>query len=174
LAFIGAVTGFFVNIQGHFHHNAQRDSEMAVAQSQTRQADYQASVQSYANILKAEPSITRRSTSNSRSPSCGLKPGQDPGITVAAQLDQIIAILDAALARTNGAAAADVQAHIGWAHWLNQHVAQREYWAALPDLIRASCTASPGPSFIPVRTGGNCAQTWPISTETVSRRCLSG
>jgi hypothetical protein len=55
LAFIGAVTGFFGNIQNHFHHNAQVDSQMAVAQSQARQGDYQASVQSYADILKTEP-----------------------------------------------------------------------------------------------------------------------
>ncbi|HET6168934.1 MAG TPA: hypothetical protein VFE01_02085, partial [Terracidiphilus sp.] len=51
LGFVGTVTGFFGNIQGHFHHNAQLDSKMAVAQSQSRQADYQASVQSYADIL---------------------------------------------------------------------------------------------------------------------------
>ncbi|HEY5212520.1 MAG TPA: hypothetical protein VIJ38_05805, partial [Acidobacteriaceae bacterium] len=36
LAFIGAMTGFFGNIQNHFHHNAQVDSQMAVAQSQAR------------------------------------------------------------------------------------------------------------------------------------------
>jgi hypothetical protein len=53
LAFIGTVTGFFGNIQNHFHHHAQVDSQMAVAQSQARQGDYQASVQSYADILKA-------------------------------------------------------------------------------------------------------------------------
>ena len=37
----------------------------------------------------------------------------------------LIAILDAGLARTKGAAAADVQSHLGWAHWLNQHIAER-------------------------------------------------
>jgi hypothetical protein len=132
LGFIGAVTGFFGNIQGHFNHNAQRDSEMAVAQSQARQADYQASVQSYANILKAEPLYHPALDQQLQVTELWVedyhgKPGEDPGVTVAAQLDQIIAILEAALARTNGAAAADVQAHLGWAHWLNQHVAKREF-----------------------------------------------
>jgi tetratricopeptide (TPR) repeat protein len=134
LGFIGAVTGFFGNIQGHFHHNAQRDSQMAVAQSQSRQGDFQASVQSYADILKTEPLYRPALDQQLQATMLWvedyhvyLKPGEDPGAAVAAQLDQIIAILDAALARTNGPPAADVQAHLGWAHWLNQHVAEREF-----------------------------------------------
>src|ERR1700678_4463562 len=55
LGFIGAITGLFGNIQDHFRHNTQVDAQMVVAQSQARQGDYQASVQSYADILKAEP-----------------------------------------------------------------------------------------------------------------------
>ena len=134
LGFIGVVTGFFGNIQGHFHHNAQLDSEMAVAQSQSRQGDYQASVESYADILKAEP-LDRPALDQQLQSTMQwvenyhvyLKPGEDPGAAVASQLDRIIAILDAALARTNGIATADVQAHLGWAHWLNEQVARREF-----------------------------------------------
>jgi tetratricopeptide (TPR) repeat protein len=134
LAFIGAVTGFFGNIQNHFHHNAQVDSQMAVAQSQARQGDYQASVQTYADILKAEPLYPPALDQQLQSTMLWvenyhvyLKPGEDPGGAVASQLDQIIAILDAALVRTHGTAAADVQAHLGWTHWLNQHIAEREF-----------------------------------------------
>ncbi len=134
LGFIGAVTGFFGNIQGHFHHNAQLDSQMAVAQSQSRQGDFQASVQSYADILKSEPLYRPALDQQLQATMLWvedyhvyLKPGEDPGAAVASQLDQIIVILDSALARTNGTAAADVQAHLGWAHWLNQHIAEREF-----------------------------------------------
>jgi tetratricopeptide (TPR) repeat protein len=134
LGFIGAITGFFGNIQGHFHHNAQLDSQMAVAQSQSRQGDFQASVQTYADILKAEPLYRPALDQQLQATKLWVedyhvysKPGEDPGAAVASQLDQIIAILDAALARTNGTLAADVQAHLGWAHWLNQHVAEREF-----------------------------------------------
>jgi tetratricopeptide (TPR) repeat protein len=134
LAFIGAITGFFGNIQNHFHHNAQVDSQMAVAQSQARQEDYQASVQSYADILKAEPLYRPALDQQLQSTMLWVenyhvyvKPGDDPGAVVASQLDQIIAILDAALARTHGTGTADVQAHLGWAHWLNQHIAEREF-----------------------------------------------
>ena len=134
LGLIGTVTGFFGNIQGHFHHDTQLDSEMAVAQSQSRQGDFEASVQSYADILKAEPLYRPALDQHLQATMLWvenyhvyLKPGEDPGAAVASQLDQIIAILDAALARTKGTAAADVQAHLGWAHWLNEHVARREF-----------------------------------------------
>ena len=152
LGFIGAVSGFFGNIQGHFHHNAQLDSQMAVAQSQTRQADYQLSVQSYADILKAEPLYAPALDQQLQATMLWvenyhvlLKPGEDPGAAVAAQLDQIISILDAALARTKGSQAADVQAHLGWAHWLNQHIAEREFPpnAAAERNFRAALAADP-------------------------------
>jgi tetratricopeptide (TPR) repeat protein len=152
LGFIGAVTGFFGSIQGHFHHNVQLDSEMAVAQSQSRQGDYQASVQSYADILKTEPLYRPALDQQLQATMLWvedyhvyLKPGEDPGTAVASQLDQIIAILDAALARTQGTMAADVQAHLGWAHWLNQHVAEREFPpnAAAERDYRAALAADP-------------------------------
>ena len=134
LGLIGAMTGFFGNIQNHFHSNAQLDSQMAVAQSQAGQGDYQASVQSYADILKTHPLYRPALDQQLQSTMLWvedyhayLKPGEDPGAAVASQLDQIIAIFDAAHGRTNGIAAADVQAHLGWAHWLNQHVAEREF-----------------------------------------------
>ncbi len=152
LGFVGTVTGFFGNIQGHFHHNAQLDSKMAVAQSQSRQADYQASVQSYADILKGEalyrPALDQQLQATMlwvENYHAYVQPGGDPGGSVPTQLDQIIAILDAALARTHGAAAADVQAHLGWAHWLNQHVAEREYPpdAAAERNFRAALASDP-------------------------------
>jgi tetratricopeptide (TPR) repeat protein len=152
LAFIGTVTGFFGNIQGHFHQNAQLDSEMAVAQSQSRQRDYQASVQSYADVLKADPLYRpaldqQLQTTMLWVENYGVyvKEGEDPGAAAASQLDQIIAILDAAVARTGGTAAADVQAHLGWAHWLNQHVAEREFppEAAAERNFRAALASDP-------------------------------
>jgi len=152
LAFIGAATGFFGNVQGHFHHNAQLDSEMAIAQSQTHQADYPLSVQSYADILKADPLYGPALDQQLQATMLWvenyhvlLKPGEDPGAAVAGQLDQIIAILDAGLARTHGTLSADVQAHLGWAHWLNQHVAEREFPpdAAAERNFRAALAADP-------------------------------
>jgi tetratricopeptide (TPR) repeat protein len=73
-----------------------------------------------------------------------MKEGQDdPGPVVASQLDHIIAILDAALVRTKGTQAADVQAHLGWTHWLNQHVARREFGPAAEKNLRAAFATDP-------------------------------
>lgn len=127
LGFIGTVTGFFGNIQGHLHRNAQLDAQMSIAQSQSRQADYQASVQDYAEILKADPLYGPALDQQLQSTMLWVENFQSSGGTVAPQLDQIIGILEAGLTRTKGAQAADVQAHLGWAHWLNQHVAEREF-----------------------------------------------
>jgi len=152
LGFLGTVTGFFGNIQGHLHHNAQLDSQMAIAQTQFREGDYQASVQSYADILKADslyrPALdqqlqaTMRWVENFR---VYAKDGEDPGAAIAGELDQIMAILDAGLSRARGAQEADVQAHIGWAHWLNQHIAEREFPpnAAAEQNFRAALATDP-------------------------------
>jgi Tfp pilus assembly protein PilF len=127
LGLIGAVTGLFGNIQGHLHHNAKLDAQMSIAQSQFHQGDYQASVQSYADILKADPLYGPALDQQLQSTMLWVEGFQSFGAAVAPQLDQIITILEAGLTRTKGAQAADVQAHLGWAHWLNQHVAEREF-----------------------------------------------
>ena len=176
LGFIGAVTGFFGNIQGHFHHNTQLDSQMAVAQSQSRQGDYQASVQSYADILKTEPLYRPALDQQLQSTMLWvenfhvyLKPEEDPGAAVASQLDQIIAILDAALARTSGTAAADVQAHLGWAHWLNEHIAKREFPpnAAAERNFRAALATDPSNVFANAMLGNWMTQNGGSLTEAV-------
>lgn len=127
LGFIGAVSGFFGNIQAHLHRNAQLDAQMSIAQSQFRQGDYQASVQSYADILKADPLYGPALDQQLQSTMLWVENYQSFEAAVAPQLDQIITILEAGLTRTKGTQAADVQAHLGWAHWLNQHVAEREF-----------------------------------------------
>jgi len=176
LGFIGAVTGFFGNIQAHFHHNTQLDSQMAVAQSQARQGDYQASVQSYADILKTEPLYRPALDQQLQSTMLWvenyhvyLKPEEDPGAAVASQLDQIIAILDAALARTNGTAAADVQAHLGWAHWLNEHVAGREFPpnAAAEQNFRAALATDPSNVYANAMLGNWMTQNGGSLTDAV-------
>jgi hypothetical protein len=37
----------------------------------------------------------------------------------------------------------DIQAHIGWAHWLNQHIAEREFGPAAENNLRAALASDP-------------------------------
>ena len=150
LGFIGATTGFFGNIRDHFHHNAALDLQFATAQSQSRQGDYQAAVQTYADILKADP-VSRPALDQQLQTTMlwvehfhtYVKEGEDPAGMAGPQLDQIILILDAGLPRTKGTANADVEAHLGWAHWLNQHIAAREFGNTAEHDFRAALTTDP-------------------------------
>lgn len=68
---------------------------------------------------------------------------QNAADLAAPALDQIIAILDGGLTRTKGSQAADLQAHLGWAHWLNQHIAAREFGSAAEQNFRAALATDP-------------------------------
>ena len=68
---------------------------------------------------------------------------QNAADMAAPALDQVMAILDAGLTRSKGSQAADVQAHIGWAHWLNQHIAEREFGSVAEQNFRAALVADP-------------------------------
>jgi hypothetical protein len=64
--------------------------------------------------------------------------GVDPAKLAAGKLDEIMPVLDAGLAQSKGTRQADVQAHLGWAHWLNWHIAEREYGSAAENNLRAA------------------------------------
>ena len=65
-------------------------------------------------------------------------------IPAAIALDEIFPILDAGLTRSKGSPdTADIQAHIGWAHWLNQHIAEREFGTAAEDDLRTALGLDP-------------------------------
>src|SRR6201999_2216636 len=69
--------------------------------------------------------------------------GQNAAGAAGPQLDQLFAILDAALGKRKAAQAADVEAHLGWAHWLNQHIAEREFGPIAEHDLRAALALDP-------------------------------
>ena len=60
-------------------------------------------------------------------------------------LAELIGVLDAALARTTekGSRAADILAHLGWAHWLNQKIAHKELGPAAERDLREALKLDP-------------------------------
>ena len=134
---IGGVT-WFIN-----HHRAtvERQEKMSLAETQAKQGEYQASIQSYSEILKADPlyqpALDEELTTT-------MQWVESPIHFDAASLDQIMSILDAGLTRTKDKTrAADILAHIGWTHWLNQKLAQREFGPAAEQSFHTALAADP-------------------------------
>ncbi len=160
MSWVGGITaliGLFVSVRSgilwfedHQRHKAELQSKMALAQAQARQGEYQASIQSNADILKEGP--LDRPALDQQLDTAMLwlenfhvvaREGQDEDEAAAAALDQIMPILDSGLTRSKGSQAADIQAHIGWAHWLNKRIAAREFGDLDEQNLRAALKLDP-------------------------------
>ena len=152
-----ALIGLFASLAGgvtwvvtHHRQEQERNARMALAQTQVQQGDYQGAVESYNAILKDDsgyaPALDAQLNAAEQwveNFHVTTREDQDAAPVAAALLDQIMPILDAGLTRSKGAQAADVQAHIGWAHWLNQKIAEREFGSAAEQNLRAALATDP-------------------------------
>ncbi len=151
---ISALIGLFASIAGgvtwfssHQKHKAELQAKMALAQSHAKQGEYQASIQIYDEILKDDP-LYRPALDEELSTAMLWAedfhvPGQNSAALAAPLIDQMMTILESGLKRSKGLQAADVQAHIGWAHWLNQDIAEREFGPLAEQNFRAALAADP-------------------------------
>jgi tetratricopeptide (TPR) repeat protein len=150
IGLLASVAGGITWFQNHHKQQAELQAKMALAQAQAKQGEYQASIQSYADILKADP-LYRPALDQQLNTAMlwvedfdvSAQSDQNAAELAAPALDQIMAILDSALNRSKGSQAADVQAHIGWAHWLNQHIAEREFGPVAEQDLRAALAVDP-------------------------------
>jgi tetratricopeptide (TPR) repeat protein len=155
LAWVGgasAVIGLFAAISGQLHlfeggraHKAELEAKMAVAQTQVKQGEYEAAVGSYGEVLKGSPLYGPAQDGQLDAAMLWVENFQvlgdennDAAKLAGAKLDVIMPVLDAGLARAKGTREADVQAHLGWAHWLNWHIAEREFGLAAEKNLRAA------------------------------------
>jgi len=152
-----ALIGLFVSIAGgvtwfvaRHKKQTERQSKMALAEAQATQGEYQASIKSYADILSGDP-LYRPALDQQLNAAMRwtedfhvvTRADQNSAELAAPALDQIFAILDAGHIRSKGSEAADVQAHIGWAHWLNEKIANREFDSVAEQNLRAALGADP-------------------------------
>jgi tetratricopeptide (TPR) repeat protein len=111
---------------------------MATGQSQSARGEYESAFRTYQSLLKIDPgnqdaideqlNAAMRWLQNFRVVEANGVKVED---VAAALLAEILPVLDAGLARAERTPrAADVLAHSGWAHWLNQRIAQREFGRA--------------------------------------------
>ena len=152
-----ALIGLFVSIAGgvtwfvaRHKKQTERQSKMALAEAQATQGEYQASIKSYADILSGDP-LYRPALDQQLNAAMRwtedfhvvTRADQNSAELAAPALDQIFAILDAGHIRSKGSEAADVQAHIGWAHWLNEKIANREFDSVAEQNLRAALGSDP-------------------------------
>jgi tetratricopeptide (TPR) repeat protein len=176
-----ALIGLFVTLAGgvtwfvsHHRHQAERQGKMALAQAQSKQGEYSASIQTYADILKTDssyrPAIDQQLNTAmlwAENFSVLAREDQSAAGLAGPALDQIMVILDAGLTRAKGSQAADVQAHIGWTHWLNQHIAEREFGSAAEQNFRAALALSPSNVYANAMLGNWMLQTGGNFTEAI-------
>jgi tetratricopeptide (TPR) repeat protein len=150
IGLFGSLAGGVAWLVSHHRQQTERQAKLALAQAQEKQGEYQAAIQTYGDLLKSNP-LDRPALDEQLNTTMHwvedfhVLVGTDENAAAVAgpALDQIMAILDAGLARSKGTQAADVQAHIGWAHWLNQHIAEREFGATAEQNFRAALATDP-------------------------------
>ena len=184
MTWVGGITalfGLFASLAGgvtwfvnHHKRQAERQGKMALAQIQATQGEYQASLQIYTDILKADPTYRPALDQQLKVTMLWVenfgvlaREDQNAADLSAPALDQIFAILDSGLTRTKGSEAADVQAHIGWAHWLNQHISEREIGPAAEQNLRAALASDPTNLYANAMLGNWMLQTGGDFTEAI-------
>jgi len=154
---ISAIIGLFASIAGgvtwfinHHNRHSEQQAQLALAQTQAAQGDYQASIETYSDLLKADPSnisiVEKQLDTTMLWVENYLAPageGQNSADLSAVEIGNMIAILEAGLTRAKGSRAADIEAHLGWAHWLNQKIAAREFGNAAEQNMRAALASDP-------------------------------
>jgi hypothetical protein len=123
------------------------DPRLATARTQSELGEHQSAFQTYREILKSGPSDPAVMDLQAdaamewvRNFSVTVGEGQKAEDIAGPPLAEIIGVLEAALARTGGRGprAGDILAHLGWAHWLNQHIAYKEFGPAAERALRQS------------------------------------
>ncbi len=144
------------------------DPRLATAQTQTELGEHRSAFQTYREILKSgrdNPAVMDLQATAAmawlRDFSVTIGEGQKAEDIAGPPLAEIISVLEAALARTGdrGPRAGDILAHLGWAHWLNQRLAYKEFGPAAERALRQSLAVDPTNAFAHAMLGNWLLQT---------------
>lgn len=143
IAWVGGITaliGLFASLAGgvtwmvnHRRHTLEYRAKMALAETETTQRQYEAAQNTYQEILKDDPldrdaldGELKNAMIKVENFSVDVPEGKDEGEVAAAALDELLPVLTSGLARAKSGSVADIQAHLGWAHFLNAKMTDRE------------------------------------------------
>jgi tetratricopeptide (TPR) repeat protein len=141
---------------------------LATAKTQEDRGEYESAFKTYRDLLKTNPG---NSAAFDRQVDAAMgwiedfhvvaPEGHSAADLAGASLDEIMPVLDAGLAKANGKVprAADILAHAGWAHWLNQKLAEREFGPAAERDLRKALQMDPTNVFANVMLGNWIMQT---------------
>jgi tetratricopeptide (TPR) repeat protein len=116
--------------------NARVADLLRTAATQSGQTEYESAFDSYQQVLSLDSSNRVALNGQVEAAMLWLEnfhvlagEGQKAEDLAAPVLARLKAVLEAGLARTSGrdARAADILAHLGWAHWLNEKIAFKEF-----------------------------------------------
>lgn len=132
IAFFGSIGGGVMWLVNHHRLNVEYKTKMAMAQSELDQKQYREALDTYGAILKDDP-LNRLALDGQLNAaiewvedfSFDEREGKGEDLSGAA-LNEILVVLTSGMTREKQTRLADVEAHLGWAHFLNTKIAQRE------------------------------------------------
>ena len=159
------------------------DQLLATGRTQADRTEYESAFKTYQSLLKIDPGnraamdlevdAAMRWLENFRVVAPEGAKAED---LAGARLAEIMPVLDAGLARTNGQGprAADILAHMGWAHWLNQKLAEREFGPAAERDLRQALAVDSSNVFAHAMLGNLMMQTGGRTEEALQHLRLAG
>ena len=171
IGLFGSLAGGAGWVAAHHKESAERKAQMAVAQGMVSQGEYEEAVKSYGEILKGDK--LNKAALDGQLDATMLwvedfhsagKDDESVANGAKAGLDEILGLLNAGLVRAQaekgrGERRADVQAHLGWAHWMNQKIAEREFGQAAQQDWNKALAMDPKNVYAHAMLGNSMLQT---------------
>jgi len=141
---------------------------LSTARTQVDQAEYEAAFKTCQDALKVAPGDRAAMDRQVDAAMLWLEnfhvlvpEGQKAEDLAGPALTELMSVLDAGLARTaeRDSRAADILAHLGWAHWLNQHIAYKEFGPAAEQALRKALGIDPSNVYANAMLGNLLLQT---------------
>ncbi len=156
---------------------------LATGRTQADRTEYESAFKTYQGLLKIDPTNRAAMDLEVNAAMRWLEnfhvvaaEGAKVEDLAGAPLAEIMPVLDAGLARTNGQGprAADILAHMGWAHWLNQKLAEREFGPAAERDLRQALAVDSSNVFAHAMLGNWMMQTGGRTEEALQHFRIAG
>jgi tetratricopeptide (TPR) repeat protein len=165
-----------------FADSAETKAAMRQAQALYQQADYSGAFEAYTEMLKKHP---RNKTAGEARLQAAMARVRNFSITGAeddksvatragVELTAIIRVLEPAAVEAAGARGSELTAHLGWAHFLNFRIAERDVFESAEPYLRKACALDSGNVYANEMLGNWLLQTHRGSVKEASAYLRTG